>query len=1135
MKTKYYLSFLALPAILAACTNDDFEMQSNNGYENPALQNRAKVELTLNASKGEAEEGPLTRIVGETTPTGSVRWMWENENDKIGAVLVNYKSETGSTNDIASVTDNYMLTNYPFAPNITEASNAADFSTPTAVVEGAYLFYNRYDGNQTTRKQLTAEIDRIQTVNAGEEAGLKQIGTDEEVGQNFFISPLVQVAVADGSDIQIPLNLTSAHAMLRFTFKADLENKYWGNFEINKVTLTAVGDNKFSRTLTVNPKAIAELQAGLKGTDPKGEYYDWFCGNGAIRTLNEDGSLVDAEQINDAIALVNAKISGQDAENSWTELPEIGTESDDVTELTYQLETPYVFKNKDQEMELMVIIPADTYTNIDGDKEYQGTKNGMFLLNVYTSEGVYHAYIANSNDNDKRTFKRGVVVNMPAQTLAINGGNTNVELFEQAEAFNVETTADWNYTIEYINNHYRDYGAGSEWTVPVLKLTKDAEITVDAEHYFPEFPVKYEGDATLKLVGQNEYTINPLNVILAAGNDRPTLNVTKQKNATVLFDKDINSSVKVDANTAITDGTNGTAAIKLVSDAKILVKEGVEVTFETLENSGEMTIEKDNGEKDPTVALIKESAINKGTIIVAGHLTAESTATFTNDKDATITVKGYPENAADTSVRGRADFQNITNNGTIDIEVGSDNKGTYGGWLNVKGTLTNTATINNNGELFVETIANTGIITLEEDPYAVIDINAGTITGTVKGKPAGKIVLADATKYEMFEGYYQKSQGLSAVKATGVIETTLNSQAEYDQVIANYKKYATTQEAALEVLTTIYVNSSLKLAADASMEEIDLYMGDNVTLDVTALNNKKINGIYAEGSNNVLAASNAAIINANYMDVAKAANLTINKEVSVILAKSNETMLNVAGTLLNKGYIDTEEGNKQHINTVISGTLTNEGRLSQSSGPKYGTEFNEMTQLILNLWNGTNFAGEFNGARIDLVDVKNGNEYYSKNENTWNTQIARGDVTGEWVLNRLFTEGSLEMVKWSDGQSYQAITVSYIAKEGVPAQADWKVAFYLGGNAGEEVLSATEWNTIQAAGADYFNAAMTVAKADGTIDQMPTINKTWFYVTKNTGILDLTYAEKHKESWAYGEIVDNKSGKLYGEFNSIAE
>lgn len=1125
MRTKYYLSFLALPAILAACTNDDFEMQSNNGYESPALQNRAKVELALNATKGVAEEGPLTRIVGETTPTGSVRWMWENANDKIGAVVVNYKSEADNVNSIATVTDNYMLTNYPFAPGITEASPAADFSTPTAVVEGAYLFYNRYDGNQTKRKQLTAEIDRIQTVNAGEEAGLKQIGTDEEVGQNFFISPLVQVAVADGSDIQIPLNLTSAHAMLRFTFKADLESKYWGNFEINKVTLTAVGSNKFYRTLTINPQAIAKLQADIKGTDPKGEYYNYFCGNGAIRTLDDNGELIDAEQIGDAIALVNKKIAEPD--ETTGKLLEIGKKSDDVKELTYQLETPYVFKNKDQEMELMVIIPADTYANANGSEEYQGTKNGMFLLNVYTSEGVYHAYIANSSEDGNRTFKRGTVVNMPTQTLAINGGNTNVELFEQAEAFNVETTADWNYTIEYINNHYRDYGAGSEWTVPVLKLTKDAEITVDAEHYFPEFPVKYEGAATLKLVGQKEYTINPLNVILAAGNDRPTLNVTKQKDATVLFDTDINSSVKVDANTAITDGTNGTAAIKLVSDAKILVKEGVEVDFETLENSGEMTIEKDkNGEKDPTVALIKNSATNKGTIIVAGRLTAESAANFTNDKNATINVMGFPENAVNNDDRGRATFKgNMTNKGIIDIEAGSTNKGTWGGILDVKGTLTNeaTASINDNGELIVATIANNGIITLEEDPYAVIDIENGRVTGTdMQGNPQGKVVLADATAYELYRTHYRATQGLGDV--TGTIETTLNSQDEYNEIIENYKQYNGSQETALEVLTDIYVKSNLKLAADGitEMTSANLHLGDNVTLDVTALSGNSIEGIYAEGANNVLAASKDVTINADYMDVAKAANLTINKEVSIILAKRNETMLNVAGTLLNKGWIDTEEGDKVYIKTVISGNLTNQGKLSQSSGPKYGDDFTAVTEAVLKLWNGTNLAGTWNKIRLDFIDPSSST--WTSDENTWrNYATSREDLYGEDVITKLFTEGSLEMIN-----NFQAITI--------PSTNNWKIAFYLGGDQNETVLTETQWNTINAAGEDYIKAAMTVAKAEGSVEQMPTINKTWFYVTKNTGVLDLTYAEEHnKDSWAYGEIVDNKSGKLYGEFNSIAE
>ena len=602
MKAKYFLAFMVLPALFAACTNDDFETVQTDPIQNSVLKDRAQGELVLTASKTGGEADAQTRIVGEAAGTG-INWLWEDANDKIGATVVDYK-DTKGTDDIkliATTNDAYTITNYPFAPEINGPASSANFSTPTTVVEGAYLFYNRYDGDNTKRGQIDATIDRIQTVNYGEEAGLKQVGTVENGGQNFFVSPILDLEIADGELYETPLQMSSAHSILRFTFKADLESKYLKNFEINKVVLEGKTTKKFNRTLTNNPQAIAQNQAGIRDmvVDGKQPYKTWFKGNGAIVTKDANGEPVSEEQIKAAMQLVNDAISQKKEDGT---LREIGKLTDNSQDLQFQLETPFIFNSNDDEMTLLVVVPSGKYTQEEFREAYGEKKEtkGLFALHVYTSEGIYNAYLNSYNEDGdvvtERTFERGKLYRMPEQTLIIKGGKTNITLFEQEEEFTVETTEDWNYTVEYINAHWRDYGDANEWNIPVVKLNPDnAEegITVDADHYFPAYPVLYTGDAKLNLVGQDEYKFNPAHIIFATGANRPTLQVLEQPNAKVIFDYDINEDIKAENEKKAVDGETITAAIKLVSDAQVIVKEGTTVQFEQLVNKGSFTVEAD--------------------------------------------------------------------------------------------------------------------------------------------------------------------------------------------------------------------------------------------------------------------------------------------------------------------------------------------------------------------------------------------------------------------------------------------------------------------------------------------------------------------------------------------------------------
>lgn len=1151
---------MVLPALFAACTNDDFETVQNNSLVDSVLKNRAKGELILNASKA-GEEDAQTRIVGTANGTG-IDWLWENAEDKIGGVVVDYKDDkrTGNIALVATDKDNYTITNYPFAPNINAPSASAEFSTPTTVVEGAYMFYNLYDGNNTGRGPIKAEIDRIQLVNAGEEAGLKQVGTTSNGGQNFFVSPIMDMAIADGEPIETPVTLTSAHSVLKFTLKADLEEKYWGNFTVNKVVIKGKDNNnkKFARTLTINPQEIAKIQLGIKNTVVNGDtpYDEYFKDNGAIITRDNNGNPVSDEHIKTALKLVTDAIS---LKQDNGELRGIGTLSDKCNDLQFQLETPYVFNSKDDVMELMVVVPAGTYKQEDFREVLNKDPYtlGLFELDVYTSEGIYKTYLNSYNEDGvpvgERTLERGKKYSMPEQTLIINGGYTNITLFDQNDEFTVETTEDWNYTIDYINAHYRDFGNDNAWKTPLVKIVGE-KITVDADHYFPAFPVKYEGKAELYLVGQNEYKFNPTCAILDNTN-RPALYVVDQKNASVVFDMDVNVGIKDfygkdgEATEATTAGVQQTitSAIKLISDAQVVIKKGTEVQFEALENSGTMTIEEDvkvevdDTKSDKTQAILLADATNKGVMNIYGRLSGDYA--LANAATATINVKGF-ENNMNNKIRGIVDLKQLDNEGIINIESGVQYKGTYGGKVDVE-TLTNTFTtgtkgeINNNGELIVNTINSNGTITVGKDPYALIQLNTGYVTDN---DGYGSVVLTDATQYEIYDEYYSQSSLIKQPDVKGTIETTLTSQEEYDEIVKNHEQYtkvASRLQTALEVLNMVSVEGvvlELKNSYTTEYGHVDLYLGDNAGLNIKNVSGITFASINAYGKNVSLVSNSKGdiqdVLKAGTLNTSAKADLTIDKKVKVEVTykpyTSDNYMMYLLGKLTNNGWIDTQDSNTDDANNISmyigkEGSLYNKGQMSKTSEPKYDVNaYASLGTIIGQLYDATQgsnsyYRGQYGSGipYVDLINSATSNIESAKwnQKNVWDDYTSRGganNVQKDEII-KLLTQGKLVHV-----QGYQAIAVAH-------ELSGWSWVLYLGGSNSKDVITEevfAVWQSIAKTNAELI-------LTDGTMDKNPYLAKTWVYVHENNGIIDL------REGKAWGEIAKGmNNGRKDGDFEN---
>lgn len=141
MKTKNLLTAMVLPALFAACTQDEFESMSQ---QTPMLNGRQLVEnVTLNV-EGAAE----TRLA-----YGSDGYTWD-EGDQIGACLMdeittNYQDETKLWREWFTLTD-YIQTNYKFTRDAEGV-----WSTEAKLCEGNYFFAYPYNANMGLRDAYT--------------------------------------------------------------------------------------------------------------------------------------------------------------------------------------------------------------------------------------------------------------------------------------------------------------------------------------------------------------------------------------------------------------------------------------------------------------------------------------------------------------------------------------------------------------------------------------------------------------------------------------------------------------------------------------------------------------------------------------------------------------------------------------------------------------------------------------------------------------------------------------------------------------------------------------------------------------------------------------------------------------------
>ena len=522
-------------------------------------------------------------------------------------------------------------------------------------------------------------------------------------------------------------------------------------------------------------------------------------------------------------------------------------------------------------------------------------------------------------------------------------------------------------------------------------------------------------------------------MILAAGTgtDRPTIKID-DAGSSIAFTHNIMDDGKT------TDGKDMTHALKLNAKAKVIVANNQTVNFETLTSGTDMSVGESatvkvsgaasasgllNVEKNAyvefssnatlngkvfvkenadilakgqftntsemnvaplAIVTLDQNASNSGKITLEGTAELYSKTNFTNS--GTLLVKKC-ENKMNDKTRAKAEFMNLTNNGTITLEASVDKKGTYGAYVNVATKLINNrnAKVNNNGELNINRVENQGTITLESDPYALISVKEGYYTD----KGYGSVVLADATEYEMYDDYYTGRNKLAGID--GVVETTIEKQETYDKILANYKDLSS-QENALEVLNKITVKCNLTVM-NAELANVDFILNAESSALVAGEKDLVINSLTANKKSSL---STKADWNQKW-------NVTINKEV---VTNADFEVTNKVNAIINSGYEYMVGTKKYGSLNIKAGTFTNNGSIVGTVDNKPVYTYIESNATLLNKAS----IGQTTGSTLNhyiiirankgTIDMR-GNNVYTVGGIVDNTQ---GVKMGEFDVNVLESE-----------------------------------------------------------------------------------------------------------------------------------
>lgn len=461
MRTKHILTALALPALFAACTADDFV----NEGANAGLQERAKLSKDFKLITSDASTRYTISEQG-----GSLSFNF-NEGDKVGAAVVDQYVPSADPADWDIIPS--LAGNTPF-----EYKGNDVWQANSELGIGHYIYVYPYNAKDNNRAALSYEIPAIQNLFTSESGALE---LDACIKAN---NKAVYSALLTEGETQLEAQFKNLYAYPKFVINFDNGEPIT---EITQVVLEKT-DNW-----------------ALKGGLNHKKVWNLFDGAVDHLTFDTEDEYWQAKQTKDFV--IASTTDGSFGSIDETEYTDFGDDNKYIiAKLPKGTKVSHNSITNNKYIEVRFMMPGDVLS------AYSGKLN----MYVYTNNGVYKVNDVASNI----AFKSTTPADTKARALARNTSftlqlnklyGTNI-----VNALNVVTNVnDWNDLVA-------KYGASTTYTAvsPLGIAIVGNEFKLDASAKMPSkayfqitTPVSVEGTVTLSnLIISNATNDNVLTV-----------------------------------------------------------------------------------------------------------------------------------------------------------------------------------------------------------------------------------------------------------------------------------------------------------------------------------------------------------------------------------------------------------------------------------------------------------------------------------------------------------------------------------------------------------------------------------------------------------------------------------------------
>lgn len=683
MRTKHVLMAMALPALFAACTSDEFVEQPAQGN----LDGRAVLgNLQVNVA-----EDAATRFAWDVAG-----WTFQ-DGDQFGAAVTD-------PTKLGTVENDQMLGNYIFS------KNGNGYTTTSQMVEGTYLFYSYNQPESFVNKNTRDLIAFDLTTQTADLNDPKKAVSDNQL----FISPLYFIEAENTTaenTIDLPLRFIPYYSTAAFRIK----NSTGADFSISQIVL----NGSFVAKGEINPEAIKD--AKLYYSVPEGgDAYE-------LTALNPDGKLTEAK-VEEAYKAAygsntaNFVVNGETTNSLVLDCNDY--ELANGKEIVAYMQVPV---GKQTNMSASIIVKVGNESKeIRVENAARGSASEGWVI---ASNGIATAEFTRTATKavfgvDGQALK---VLDVKKENLREAGGfyvRDNAELLEvlaeqrgDIKIYNVDEVKLNDELIEYMNSYY----AGNvTFANPISIEVEDAEgLSVDSK-------VTFMGDVTVEsgivTLGADVIVSND---VINATTGAHTTTVAGNVDINVKSGKLVLAGVDVqDAKLTVEDGELEVAGIVNGKAAGIAVEKGT-LNFTSSQKLGDRFITSltFNNEKENALKVTTPATAATGTTleIYTKVVLNEKTSVEVSAKSTITTANA---NALD--INGK-----VVNNGTLKVS----GTGSY--------ELKSTGAISNNG--VITGITNNGVITMENKWDSKLTLGSVAGSGYVNNT-VGAVLAATGNK-----------------------------------------------------------------------------------------------------------------------------------------------------------------------------------------------------------------------------------------------------------------------------------------------------------------------------------------------------------------------------------------------------